>query len=234
MQTVENYIYKAKVINVKTDSVELEYDLGFYTFHKESINLIDTNFQNRGTLNAGLVIGQSYIFQSFKPESQVQRQDGTTVQLDSSKFNAAIIQNPTAAQLLTVRYNYRAFCIHVHDGDTFKARIDVGFFNTIVMDIRMQGINAPELSTGVPGAESTNYLKAKIENKDIILETFKASEQFEKYGRYLALCYLPENFKPTQSQFSVNNDMIKAGKAIVMPNSSSKPTSYNPITKVWS
>lgn len=42
---------------------------------------------------------------------------------------------------------YRGVVDLVHDGDTVYAKLDVGFDLTVYTRIRIDGINAPELST---------------------------------------------------------------------------------------
>jgi len=51
-------------------------------------------------------------------------------------------------------YVYRAEIVGVHDGDTVTARVDVGFSVSTYTDLRLLGINAPELKSGKPGKDA--------------------------------------------------------------------------------
>lgn len=46
-----------------------------------------------------------------------------------------------------VDYVFRAEVLEVHDGDTYKLRIDLGFGVNATEWIRLLGVNAPELNT---------------------------------------------------------------------------------------
>lgn len=48
----------------------------------------------------------------------------------------------------------------VHDGDTFRVTVDVGFHIAVKVKIRLARCNCPELSTGVPGKAATDFTKA--------------------------------------------------------------------------
>lgn len=95
-------------------------------------------------------------------------------------------------------FTYRAIVKKIIDGDTIEVDIDLGF-EIIFVDqrIRLYGINAPETRT-LDESEKQRGLTAKnrvIEllpvGSEIKINTIK--DEKEKYGRYLALVYLPDN-----------------------------------------
>lgn len=78
---------------------------------------------------------------------------------------------------------YDATVLSVHDGDTATCAIDAGFRITVTTPIRLNGINAPELSQPT-GAASRDHLIALINNQPVVLHTYK--DPTDKYGRWLA------------------------------------------------
>lgn len=114
-------------------------------------------------------------------------------------------------------YEYNAKVTAVHDGDTFKATVDLGFSVLVEQTFRMQGINAPELKgmTMKAGLESRDKLRELILGKEIIIKSFKpdTSLKQEKYGRYLARVYIFDEYSRRFS-FDVNTEMIVQGLAV--------------------
>jgi micrococcal nuclease len=99
-------------------------------------------------------------------------------------------------------YEYRARIVHVYDGDTVYADIDLGFKHTMHdVHLRLFGINTPEV-TGEDrelGLVAKSALVLKVLNKVVTIRTIKptkdvfpASDKTEKYGRYLAVIILED------------------------------------------
>lgn len=86
-------------------------------------------------------------------------------------------------------YFYHTHCSRVIDGDTIRCSwTDLGFY-TILKNrtYRLARINCPEtrtkdLAEKKKGLKAKNWLKEKIQGKDIIIQTFKS----DAFGRYLA------------------------------------------------
>jgi endonuclease YncB( thermonuclease family) len=201
MQTINEYLYRAKVLEIEGNNLSLEMDCGFYLFHKEQVQILQAN---RGDA-IGLQVGTNYFFKSIKTEALVRNSFQNT-----DSYNVQLIKQ------IPKNYYYKAVGISCHDGDTFKAEIDIGFHNKIIMDIRLQGINTPEISTGEPGRISKLFLSEKVVGKQIVLETFKINSQFEKYGRFLALVYELDKFVPNATTNSINSELLRAKLAIPM------------------
>lgn len=90
-------------------------------------------------------------------------------------------------------YVYRAEIVSVHDGDTVTARVDVGFRVSVYTELRLLGINAPELKTGKPGKDATDHLKGLLARyriggtDDVPVAVIKTrKDKDDKYGRMLA------------------------------------------------
>lgn len=99
-------------------------------------------------------------------------------------------------------YIYNAKLVRVVDGDTIVCDIDLGFYMTARMPVRLAHINAPE-HNAAGGTAATNHLKALLGNGNLVLKTFKPHD---KYGRYLAEVFWAEN--------NVNALMVLGGHAV--------------------
>ena len=89
------------------------------------------------------------------------------------------------------KYVYSAKVVKVYDGDTITIDIDLGF--GIVMKnqkVRLYGINTPEIrgDEREQGLISRDYLRDKILDKEIIIQTVK--DKTGKYGRWLGIIYI--------------------------------------------
>ena len=108
-------------------------------------------------------------------------------------------------------YHYKAVVTSVYDGDTCTVDIDLGLHTWIRGEkLRLHRINAPELrgKERPKGILSRDFLKSKIEGKEITIETIK--DKKGKYGRYLAEIWLEE--KPGKF-ININDLIVKEGFA---------------------
>lgn len=107
-----------------------------------------------------------------------------------------------------MEYRYKAKVVEVYDGDTITCDIQLGF--NVVMQgqkIRLYGINTPEVrgKEKPRGLIVRDYLRRKILNKDVLLQTFK--DKKGKYGRFLAIVHF-------QGQ-DINADLYEQGYAVI-------------------
>lgn len=79
---------------------------------------------------------------------------------------------------MTVYGPYPATVVSVHDGDTCRLRIDLGFDLTITYNVRCYGINAPELNTD-PGKAAAAYARLLLPAGSKVTVT---SHGYDKYG----------------------------------------------------
>jgi endonuclease YncB( thermonuclease family) len=103
-------------------------------------------------------------------------------------------------------YEYAATLKSIHDGDTLRLVVDLGFEVQETMIIRLYGLNAPELSTDA-GKTALVYVVNwfKDNGQTVILQSHKDKQ--EKYGRYLGTI-LASNGK------SLNADLLSSGNAV--------------------
>ena len=102
-------------------------------------------------------------------------------------------------------YHYKAVVTSVYDGDTCTVDIDLGLHAWIRGEkLRLHRINAPELrgKERPKGILSRDFLKSKIEGKEITIETIK--DKKGKYGRYLGEIW----FEETKGNFININDLL--------------------------
>lgn len=108
-------------------------------------------------------------------------------------------------------YNYNAVVKHVHDGDTFTLDVDLGFGIHSEHNLRLAGVNAPELATSegkVALAWVQEWFSVNASLGLVTINTHKGSET-EKYGRYLARLFAPNGQ-------CLNDDLLAAGHAVPM------------------
>jgi endonuclease YncB( thermonuclease family) len=73
---------------------------------------------------------------------------------------------------------YPAAVVYVHDGDTFRAVLDLGMDVAYTTNVRVYGINAPELSTDA-GKVAADYAKTLLTPG---MRVTVLSKGFDKYG----------------------------------------------------
>ena len=115
---------------------------------------------------------------------------------------------------------YRAFVMRVVDGDTAILYVDKGFHEYAVVKVRMAGIDAPELRPRVGSQEqrttekalatkATNRLKELVEGKEIVIRSQKTG----KFGRWLSVCYLPDDTSRSANQLLLDEGLaVKYGE----------------------
>ena len=111
---------------------------------------------------------------------------------------------------------YSAYTKRVIDGDTFIARIDLGFNVWIEQRIRLRGIDCPEISTE-EGRQAKRFTEGRLPtNRQIVLQTFKT----DLHGRYVADVFFLEGetdkeFIASKGNF-LNQELLDAGLARLM------------------
>lgn len=96
-------------------------------------------------------------------------------------------------------YRYRATISRWVDGDTFDARVDLGFTVHVEQRFRLAGLDTPE--RGRPGAtEARDYCAAQ--GAEVTIESVRP----DKYGRYLARVHLADGRV-------LNDDLLARGLA---------------------
>ena len=114
-------------------------------------------------------------------------------------------------------YWYRCELIRCIDGDTVECWVDFGFNHRWKMQVRLFGINAPE----VVGAQKTAGLAAKAHLEQLLsgpnLTLHSIKDQADKYGgRYLGEFW--------RDGVNLNQQMITDGHAVPWDGQGTKPT----------
>ena len=105
-------------------------------------------------------------------------------------------------------YEYKAKILDVYDGDTATAVVDLGMRITTTIKLRFAGIDAPEIRSEEKESaiKSRDRVRELILDKEVIIKTYKDKQ--EKYGRWLADIYLPNETK------SINQLLLEEGLAV--------------------
>ncbi len=99
-----------------------------------------------------------------------------------------------------VPYTYKALVTRVVDGDTFDARVDLGFTVSVDVRFRLADIDTPESyrpsseEERIHGEAATHFVKTLIEGKEITINSAKTG----KYGRWVASVTLPDGRNLTE------------------------------------
>lgn len=118
--------------------------------------------------------------------------------------------------MLEPSYIYKAKIISVYDGDTIRAFVDLGFGASLDgvdkkgLKLRLARINTPEIrgSDKEEGLISRNFVRSKVLNKDVIIQTFR--DKTGKYGRYIAEIYYKNE---RGEQINLNDELVSLGLA---------------------
>lgn len=103
---------------------------------------------------------------------------------------------------------YRATVIKVHDGDTATLQIDLGFGLTQVLNCRMFGINAPELSTDA-GKQARDFAQTLLTLGMLVTVV---SHGWDKYGgRFDGSVTLPDGRDFSQVMLDTGHAVKMAG-----------------------
>lgn len=117
-------------------------------------------------------------------------------------------------------YEYRAVIRDVHDGDTVKVDVDLGWATWRHDEpLRLVGLNAPELNTAA-GKEARDYLTTVLPvGSGVTIRTEK--DKREKYGRMLATVW--DNDRGDVHGDSVNDMLIRTKHAVAWDGKGPRP-----------
>lgn len=107
-------------------------------------------------------------------------------------------------------YTYNAYVEKVIDGDTLKVRLDLGFDTWHRETLRLRGIDCPEMDTK-EGQEAKAFVQSLVKETARLIVR---SSRPEKYARYLADVFIPQNGEPNaETDIYLNNLLLKKGYA---------------------
>lgn len=107
-------------------------------------------------------------------------------------------------------YIYRADVLDVHDGDTYRLRVDLGFRCAVTIQCRLHGVDSPELST--PEGKAAQAFVADLllppgdPAQPVVIESYKDQRSFE---RWVCDVWLPDGRSLAQV-------LVDSGHAVVM------------------
>lgn len=113
-----------------------------------------------------------------------------------------LLKNATSSDLFT----YPAIVIHVIDGDTFTAAVELGLGFTTVQTLRLRALDAPEIETAA-GREAKEFLEKLLPRG---LKVIIRTRQSDKYDRYLADLFVNGEY--------VNQKLVEEGLALPLGN----------------
>lgn len=110
-------------------------------------------------------------------------------------------------------YEYNAKITRVVDGDTFDVIVDLGFYISFAIRIRLEGINTPETWRPVNEAENTHGEEATKFVQDLVdknpyvrIRTYKHGASM--YYRYTASVFFKDD---DGNEFSLTDALREAG-----------------------
>lgn len=109
-------------------------------------------------------------------------------------------------------YVYRAVALRVIDGDTFVARVDLGFEVDRRIHVRLRGINAPEHNRP-GGIESMVFLTELLlpDTRDPTLLLLRSYKDQQSFARWICDAWIPED---DGTATDVAGSIVMAGHAV--------------------
>lgn len=77
-------------------------------------------------------------------------------------------------------YRYRARLERVKDGDTYVLRIDLGFYVSTEVAVRLRGVDCPELGTP-EGRAAREAAFALLHGQLLVVESYRGHRTFERW-----------------------------------------------------
>lgn len=109
-------------------------------------------------------------------------------------------------------FTYFAKLIRVIYGDSLLVNIDLGFFTTTQVKLRLADINTPPIDTE-KGIQAKNFVEQQLTGANLIIETVKRG----RYGRYIADVYYHKKYKKFTNIIRhgnfINHELVKQGLA---------------------
>jgi endonuclease YncB( thermonuclease family) len=103
-------------------------------------------------------------------------------------------------------YTYRAGLYRIIDADTFVLTVDLGFYVSANITVRLRGVNAPE-ARAPGGAEATAFVLDLIAGKPLLVESYKDRRSF---ARWVCDCWVIQDGEAV----SVAQAIIDAGHGV--------------------
>lgn len=113
------------------------------------------------------------------------------------------------------QYIFEGMVDRVIDGDTYDVILDLGFYTTHTIRVRLKGVDTPEVfgkAASEEGKIASAYVKGLIENKRVIVQTYKnAPSSFNRWEADIWLDLLLED--GTINKVSLADHLVDKGYA---------------------
>ena len=110
------------------------------------------------------------------------------------------------------QFTYSAKLERAIDGDTLELTVDLGFFITVNVKVRLADIDCEPIDTK-KGQEAKVFIEKELKKANLIIETRKK----ERYGRYLCYIYYSKEYDDFEGIIRhgkmINEELVKTGLA---------------------
>ena len=114
------------------------------------------------------------------------------------------------------QYIFEGLVDRVIDGDTYDIILDLGFYTTHTIRVRLRGVDTPEVygkNSSEEGKVASAYVKGLIENKRVVVQTYKnAPSSFNRWEADVYVGLLSEDGSNTT--VSLADHLVDKGHAV--------------------
>jgi len=114
------------------------------------------------------------------------------------------------------QYIFEGLVDRVVDGDTYDIILDLGFYITHTIRVRLKGVDTPEVygkNASEEGRVASAYVKSLIENQRVVVQTYKnAPSSFNRWEADVYFNLLLED--GSTSQVSLADHLVEKGYAV--------------------
>lgn len=114
----------------------------------------------------------------YRPPGKFNFKEGDIVGV--SKGKPKLLRLATESLVPFQVFSYRAYVLDVTDGDTLWALVDLGFHFTTKQQLRLRGIDAPEITAG-DGREAKAFLESLLADSAPVTVTTVKSDKYDRY-----------------------------------------------------
>lgn len=126
--------------------------------------------------------------------------------------------HPTPFLTAMQRGLYRAVGMETHDGDTITVMIDLGFFVYGFADIRVRGVDTPELigPERAKALDATGFTRWRVDHKPLLLQSLlsRTGNEVRTFERYVADVWYRPNVEG--GGILLADALLAAGLAVVL------------------
>lgn len=126
--------------------------------------------------------------------------------------------HPTPFLVAMQRGVYRAVGMETHDGDTITVMLDLGFYVYGFADIRIRGVDTPELigPERAKALEATDFTRSRVDRAPLLLKSqlSRTGNEVRTFERYVGdVWYMP---RADGGGLLLADALLAAGLAVVL------------------